>query len=103
MYYVSLLDDRTIGCNDDEPRDTRACSGDENAFAGPTPRTRHLVRLGDGDGSDGCARRCNANDGSQRTNARDGNRSNTCHEVPGIDCLLSPMEAVAAISNVETS
>jgi hypothetical protein len=34
-------------------RDTRACSGDENAFA-DKPRT---WRLGDGDGSDGCARR----------------------------------------------
>jgi hypothetical protein len=34
-------------------RDTRACSGDENAFA-DMPRT---WRFGDGDGSDGCARR----------------------------------------------
>jgi len=51
-----LLDDRTIGCKNCEPRDTRACSDDEEAFAGAATN----VAAGDGDGSDGCARRCDA-------------------------------------------
>jgi hypothetical protein len=72
----NFLDDRTIGCKNDETR-VHAPVMRMPLLVATTPRTRRSWPIGDGDGSDGCARRWT------QILARDRNLSNACLMVPG--------------------